>query len=260
MSRRDARGTLDPRPPISKEHMMSTAIKEHDAAAAPPTRRVGGRPAVRLVFGSVALLAALALVGSAIAATVGLETNRDSTGYFVTHTHHYQTASYALSTESFAVGGITGALEAGLVRLRIAATSIEAAKPLFVGIASTRDVNRYLARIEHDELRDINFDPFRIDYRRLGSGAPTAMPSTQSFWQTRASGVGTQTISWPVKRGHWSAVVMNADGSRNVAVDSQLAARLSGAWWFVAVFAVLGALAAVGGVALLRSGTDRGSA
>jgi len=242
---------------------MSTVIKEQGAgdsetsltrarSATPERRRV-----VRVVFGSLAILAALALIGSAIAAIVGLETNRDATGYFTTHTHHYQTSSYALSTESLNVGGVTGVLEAGLLRFRIAATSNDAAKPLFVGIARSADVSRYLARVKHDELRDISFDPFKIDYRRLGTGAPAALPSTQSFWQTHASGIGTQTISWPVKTGHWSAVVMNADGSRNVSVDAQLAARLSGAWWIVVAFTALGALSLVGGIALVRSGVRR---
>jgi hypothetical protein len=242
---------------------MSTVTKEQDgavsttAALAAPTQRLGRGRLARLVFGSLGLLAGLALIGGAVAAIVGLETNRDSTGYFVTHTHHYQTSSYALSTESLNVGGITGALEAGLVRLRIAATSPDAAKPLFIGIARTKDVNRYLARVEHDELRNINFEPFRIDYRRLGTGAPPALPVRQSFWRVRASGTGTQTISWPVKKGQWTALVMNADGSRNVSVDTQLAARLAGAWWFFAAAFVLGALSLAGGIALVRSGARR---
>jgi hypothetical protein len=234
---------------------MSTVIKEHAAEVA-PTQRLDRRRLVRLGLGTLGLLAALALLGGAIAAIVGLETSRDSTGYFVTHTHHYKTSSYALSTESLNVAGVTGALEAGLVRLRIRATSTDA-EPLFIGIARTGDVNRYLARVEHDELRDINFDPFKIDYRRLGTGAPTASPSGQSFWQARASGTGTQTISWPIEKGRWSAVVMNADKSRNVSVDARLAASLSGAWWFVAAALVLGALSLAGGVLLIRSGSRR---
>ena len=47
---------------------------------------------------------------------------------------------------------------------------------------------------------------------------------------------------------------MNADGSRHVSVDAQLAARLSGAWWFVVAFTALGALLLLGGIALVRSG------
>ena len=239
---------------------MSTLTKEQDAAGsapaatATPTQQVGRRRVVRLVFGSLALIVALALIGGAIAGIVGLENNRDATGYFVTHTHHYQTSSYALSTESLNVGSVTGALETRLLRLRITATSNDAARPLFIGIARTEDAARYLARVQHDELRDVNFDPFKVDYLRIGAGAPRALPSTQSIWQTRASGTGTQTISWPVKKGQWSAVVMNADGSRNVSVNAQLAARLAGAWWFVAAFIVLGALSLAGGIALVRSG------
>ena len=233
---------------------MSTIIKATSAASpAEAPAQPAGRVA-RLVAGGAGLLVGLAFVGSAIAGIYGLETNRDAKGYFITHPHHYQTSSYALSTESLSVGGITGALEAGLLRLRITATSNDATKPLFVGIARTQDVNRYLARVQHDELRNIKFDPFKVDYRRLGSGSPTALPTTQSFWQTRASGAGTQTISWPVKKGHWSSVVMNADGSRNVSVDAQLAARLSGAWWFVTAFLALGALALIAGNVLVRSG------
>jgi hypothetical protein len=242
---------------------MSTLTKEQyaagsaPAATAAPTQQVARRRVVRLAFGSLAMLVGLALIGGAIAGIVGLENNRDGTGYFVTHTHHYQTSSYALSTESLNVGSVTGALESSLLRLRIAATSNHTATPLFIGIARTEDVARYLARVQHDELRDINFDPFKVDYRRIGTGAPRALPSTQGFWQTRASGPGTQTISWPVKKGQWSAVVMNANGSRNVSVDAQLAARLSGAWWFVAAFIALGALSLAGGIALVRSGARK---
>jgi hypothetical protein len=233
---------------------MSTLINQESAAASEPARRASGGHVVKLVFGSLCLLLALVLFGTAIAGIVGLENNRDATGYFVTHTHHYQTHAYALSTESLNVGGVTGGLEAGLVRLRLAATSMDAAKPLFIGIARTADVNRYLAGVGHSELRDISFDPFKIDYLSRGTGAPGALPSAQAFWQASSTGTGRQTISWPVEEGHWSAVVMNADGSRHVSVDAQLAARFSGAWLFVVAFIALGTVSLVGGIALVRHG------
>jgi hypothetical protein len=238
---------------------MSTLINEEGTSASASARTGGGVGVVKLVLGSLVLLVALALIGTAIAGIFGLENNRDSTGYFVTHTHHYQTHSYALSTESLDVGGVAGTFEAGLVRIRLTATSMDASKPLFMGIARTADANRYLATVAHDELRDVNFDPFKIVYRPLGTGAPTALPSTQTFWQTSTSGTGPQTISWPVKKGLWTAVVMNADGSRHVSVDAQLAGRLSGAWWFVAAFVALGTLALLGGIALVRSGIRKGA-
>ena len=220
-------------------------------APAQQARRLDRGRMLRLVFGSLGLLAALAFLAAGGTLTWALQTHRDSSGYFTTHTHHYQTSSYALSTESLDVSGVTGVLESGLGKLRITVTSANAAKPLFIGIARTEDVNRYLARVEHDELRNISFDPFKIDYRRLGTGAPTRLPGTQSFWQTSASGTGTLTLSWPVKP------MMNADGTRNIHVDAQLAARLAGAWWFVAASIALGALALAGGTLLIRSGTRK---
>ena len=222
-------------------------------------KRFGRGRVLKLVFGSIGLLAAIAFIGGGVALTWALTTHRDAGGYFTTHTHHYRTSSYALSTEDLDVSGIPGTLEAGLGTLRIAATSADGDKPLFIGIAHTQDVDRYLARVEHDELGDIRFDPFKIDYRRMGAAAPTAPPSNQRFWRTRASGTGTQTISWPIEKGRWSAVVMNADGSRNVTVDAQLAGRLDGAWWFVVGFVAVGALSLAGGAALVHSGARRES-
>lgn len=241
---------------------MTTPSKQQTATISRPAavQRVDRGRVLRLTFGSLALLVALGLFAAASAGIFWLETQRDATGYFVTHPHKYQSSSYALSTESLNISGVAGTLEAGLIRIRITATSTDAAKPLFIGIARTSDANRYLAGIAHDELHDINFDPFKIDYQRLGTGAPKALPSSQTFWQAQTSGTGTQTISWPVTRGQWSAVVMNADGSRHVSVDAQLAARLSGAWWFVAAFIVVGALFLAGGVILVRSGLRKPAA
>jgi hypothetical protein len=229
-------------------------------APAQPTRGLDRGRVLRLVFGSLGLLAALAFLVGAGALTWALETQRDGSGYFTTHTHHYRTSSYALSTESLNVGGLTGALEDRLAQLRITVRSTDAAKPLFIGIARTNDVDTYLASVEHDELRDIKFDPFNIDYRRFGAGAPAALPATRSIWRAHATGTGTQTLSWPVEKGRWSAVVMNADGSRPVNLDAQLAAHVSGVWWVVTTLFVLGGLSLLGGGVLVYSGARRRAA
>lgn len=229
-------------------------LSPSSSAAAPPARR--GR-ALRIGFGSFALLLALAFIGPAIAGTYGISAYQDSTGYLTTQSHHYQTSAYAFSTESLNVGGIVGDLESGLVRIRISATNANTAKPLFIGIAPTQDVTRYLAGVRHDELRDIKFSPLSVAQRPIGHSAPRALPASQPFWRMRVSGTGTQTITWPVQTGQWSAVVMNADGSRGVSVDATLGARFAGAWWFVITGYALGGLALVGGIALIRSGVRK---
>ncbi len=47
---------------------------------------------------------------------------------------------------------------------------------------------------------------------------------------------------------------MNADGSRKVSVEAQLAARVSHVWWIVIGLFVVGGLSLAGGGALVCSG------
>jgi hypothetical protein len=47
---------------------------------------------------------------------------------------------------------------------------------------------------------------------------------------------------------------MNADGSRKVSVEAQLAARVSHVWWIVIGLFVVGGLSLAGGGALVYSG------
>ncbi len=51
-------------------------------------------------------------------------------------------------------------------------------------------------------------------YRAIAGGPPQGPPTAQHFWAVSASGVGQQTVTWEVREGDWSVVLMNADGSR----------------------------------------------
>jgi hypothetical protein len=58
--------------------------------------------------------------------------------------------------------------------------------------------------------------------------------------------VGTQTVTWKVREGDWSVVLMNADGSRGVVADIDLGAKLSFLLW-VAIGSLIGGVLVIGG-------------
>src|SRR5207249_11055434 len=106
--------------------------------------------------------------------------------------------------------------------VRIQASS---SRPVFLGIARTDAVKRYLAGVQHDRIADFEVDPFSVDYRHAGGSASPAPPATPGFRRVQARGSGTQRIEWPLEKGSWSVVAMNADGSKGVTVDARFGAR-----------------------------------
>jgi hypothetical protein len=120
------------------------------------------------------------------------------------------------------------------------------AKTLFIGIGPEAPVARYLASVSHASVEDVEFDPFRVTYRPVAGGAPQGPPTNQHFWVASASGVGTQTLTWKVRDGDWSVVLMNADGSRGVDAHIDLGAKLSFLIW-VAIGLLIGGVLVVGG-------------
>ena len=107
-------------------------------------------------------------------------------------------------------------------------------------------VAKYLGPVTHANVEDLDFDPFRVTYLLGHGGAPQGPPTEQPFWAASASGVGTQTLTWKVREGDWSVVLMNADGSRGVAADIDVGAKLSFLLW-VAIGLLLGGALVTGG-------------
>ena len=103
-------------------------------------------------------------------------------GYYTTDTHTYSSPTRALTTESLDVD--TDAPDwlfstDTFGHVRIDPRSTDSAEPVFVGIAPTRDVNAYLDQVQHDEITDLDFDPFTIDTqpaRRRGSSRHAGRP------------------------------------------------------------------------------------
>jgi hypothetical protein len=149
---------------------------------------------------------------------------KDADGYLTTPNQRFESDSYAITTRNLEVGaGAPGFLlkadRYGTVRLE---TMAKGGKPLFVGVARTGDVERYLGGSAHSVVSDIDYAPFRARYDQVQGARPPGPPAKQHIWAAR----GEHALSWNVRSGDWSVVVMNADGSRNVAASVSAGAKV----------------------------------
>jgi hypothetical protein len=224
-----------------------TATATTTLPARPP---FGTARVLLVVLGSLTILASLAVLAVGGLAARGLG-ERDGAGYFNTGTHAFGTTGYAVASNNLDLDGVPRSVGDYLATLRVEATSTE---PVFVGIARTTDVARYLAGVPHARVTDFETDPFVPEYARVAGTGEPAPPAAQGFWRAQASGPGTQTLEWPLEDGDWSVVAMNADGSRAVAVDARFGARIDALGWIVAVALAAGGLVLLGGATLVYLG------
>ena len=135
----------------------------------------------------------------------------------------------------------------GTVRIRV--TSSNGEGPVFAGIAPAGAAGRYLAGAGYDTVRGITH--YHPVYTTHSGGAPATAPARAGIWAARAAGPGTQTLTWPARPGSWTAVVMNADGSRPVTVRVSVAAALPSLTWVATGLLAGGVLVLAAGIALI---------
>jgi hypothetical protein len=244
-------------PPTTSPAASSGLPPSSTAVAGPPATGSGTPRRVFLLTGAgISLLLAILLLA---AGTTGLWqlTKRDSSGFFTTNTKTLATNSYAITSDTLDIGPETPRLfgdHLGTVQIRVSSD-----KPVFVGIARTSDVERYLARVNHTAVTDFGFDPFSVTYRDQPGTARPKPPTVQSFWRVQANGNGTQTIRWPIEKGNWTAVAMNADGSRHVVVDTSVGARIPVLRWVIVGVLSAGAILLLIGIGLAWSSVGSAS-
>jgi len=174
---------------------------------------------------SAVLAVGLIVVGGAL---VWADHEKDSHGYLTTSSHRFAATTAALSTENLDVNldgadWVVSEDHLGKVRLKV---DPDGAKPVFVGIARTRDVDAYLRHVSHTMVTDIDYAPFKAGYDTRPGAARATPPGDELIWADAKLGPGSQTVDWKVRKGNWSVVVMNADGSPGVAAEISAGANV----------------------------------
>ena len=199
---------------------VSTTESTTIASSRPRSRGPsGGRIAALVTAGLIGLVAFALLIGGGL--LLWGNGQKDGDGYVSTGTHRLHTSTYALATDNLDINldGAGWLLDNDrLGHVRVQATSRNG-EPVFVGIAPTRQVSSYLAETAHSSVADIEdgpFSAFHVTYRDHAGNVTPAAPAQQRFWAASAQGTGSQTMTWKVRDGDWSVVIMNADGSAGV--------------------------------------------
>ena len=213
---------------------------------------------VLLIVGSLIALIGLGLLAAGASLGWAVSTQRDDTGYFTTPTERFATDSYALTSDKIDLGepgpdAWWAEQEIATVRLR--AENSDTGQ-LFIGIGPEADVESYLANVAHDDITNVKYRPFSAKYRRENGEAtatPTA-PGDQTFWVTKATGETEQTLTWNLQPGRWAIVVMNADATRAVSVDLELAAQVDYLVPLAIGLGVVGLILLLSGAALIVGG------
>ena len=214
-----------------------------------------GRRIASLVIGGLLALISLGLLGSGGTASWAYLTQRDA-GYVTSDVHTFSTAGSALATEPTQLGsaGVGWAYSPSLLgTVRIRVTPVSPGPPLFVGIARSSDVDRYLAGADHTVISDFWGD----EVQQIAGGPLSVAPDTQHFWVASSTGPGTRTVSWKPTDGSWTVVVMNADGRGGVGVEADLGARMPALPWIALGLLVGGAVFMAGGALLIVAAIRR---
>lgn len=161
---------------------------------------------IALAAGSVLLLISLALFAAG-GILVWADTEQVHAGYVSVSTATYSTSGYALASDSITLHSVGMFVDQVRIRIRASGPS----RPLFAGIAATSDVERYLSGVSYTVVHgpDVTSHP--------GTGVPAA-PAAALPWAARAQGAGPLTLTWDVRDGDWTVVVMNADARPGLSV------------------------------------------
>ena len=136
------------------------------------------------------------------------------------------------------------------VRLRV--EGAETTDDVFVGIARSADVERYLSKTSYSEIVEIDHHTPR--YRQISGIGSVDSPADQDFWTASAVGSGEQELTWAARGGRWSVVVMNADGSPDVSADIEVGARSDAVTPIAITLLVIGTLMTGSAIVLIVVG------
>lgn len=203
-----------------------------------------GKRVIAVAVGAVLAAVSLALVGAGVF-VVGKSSENGGYVPLATDSRSYHADGYALASDGWdAKNAVLGLIDT--VRVQFAPSVTDTAT--FVGIARSDAANRYLADVAHSGVRESKPGAELVSFT---GGAPSVRPDSAGIWAAKASGTGAHTLTWPVQRGDWVLVVMNADNTPHVGGRVSVSAAMPALPGIGIGAIVAGAVVFIGAVALV---------
>jgi hypothetical protein len=239
-------GTLTLPPSYSPAPEDLPGAADRQAPPQPPSGWTGGR-IVAVVAGAVLVLCSFGLLGGSGVA-LWAQANRHG-GYADIGTATYSVPGYAIASDTIGLHLATGVVSDLVGTVRIQVTQASGTAPAFVGIAPAAAAARYLAGVDYATVRGAT--GHHGTYTEHTGSAPLVPPGQAGIWTAQAAGPGTQTLTWAVRSGDWTVLAMNADGSRPVSMQVNVAATLPALPWIAAGLLIGGIIFLSGGILLI---------
>ena len=205
----------------------------------PPTRGSGWNPAraISVIAGVVVGLTALGALSLGGWATWMTNTQRDATGYLNADRHTITATGHAITSGE--VGELADKTWGGLLgTVRLRATSTDPGTGVFIGVAPTAAVDRYLAGADRTTVT--GWFPVAT-HNITGAGTAPAAPTDTKIWTAHVSGPGTQALSWHPQSGT-TIVVMHPDGAPRVSAAIDVGATVPDLAWLAVICFVVGVI------------------
>jgi hypothetical protein len=220
--------------------------------------RAGWTPGrtVSVVLGALVALVALGLTVGGGALLVADRTMRHD-GYVTVLDRQVGTAGYAVAATALDIQTMASGNDIAdrvLGRMRVQATRQGSGPDLFVGIAPSADVERYLSGV----ARTVPGRTAALD-RDIAGAAPSTPPTAVDTWVASASGSPGTQLTWSPRNGDWGMVLMNADGSAALRANVVAGAELPWLGTAGAVLLVVGLLVLAAGVVTVSVAVHRAS-
>ena len=227
---------------------------------APPgaVHRPGWTPGrtISVVLGALLALVALGVTVGGGALLVADRTMRHD-GYVTVLDRPVGTAGYAVAATALDIQTMAGGNDIAdrvLGRMRVQVTRQGSGPDLFVGIAPSADVERYLSGV----ARTVPGRTASLD-RDIAGAAPSTPPTAVDTWVASTSGSPGTELTWSPRNGDWGMVLMNADGSAALRANVVAGAELPWLGTAGAVLLVVGLLVLAAGVVTVSVAVHRAS-